>query len=104
MSKISDEALLTQLGFSPNEGILTDLKRVISSTSGYEDIKKHIVTLNETIKSYGSHIGLSSSSNYFKIKNADYSKEHIEKWANKYKVSLIKVANSNTYYIAGKES
>jgi hypothetical protein len=103
MSKISDEALLTQLGFNPHEGVLADLKRVISSTTGYDEIKKHIVTLNETIKSYGSYIGLSSSSNYFKIKNANYSQEQIEKWADKHKVSLIKVSNSDTYYIAGKE-
>ena len=104
MSKISDEALLTQLGFNLNVGVLADLKRVIKSTAGYEEIKNHIVTLNDTIKSYGSHISLSSSSNYFKIKHANSSQEHIEKWADKYKVSLIKASNSDTYYIAGKES
>jgi hypothetical protein len=105
MSNITDEALLTQLGFNPNDGILADLKRVSRATSGFEEIKRHLVSLQEKIKHYGAYIGISSSSNYIKIKNATANNDilsEIEHWADKYKVRLIR--SSNNYYIAGKES
>jgi len=106
MAQLSDEAVLTQLGFNPNETILSQFKKVVETTPGFDELKKHIITLNNRIKHYGGHIGLSSSSNYLKIKNARSSnelQEEIELWAKKHKVSLIKSGNSNHYYIEGKQ-
>ncbi len=105
MSKISHEALLTQLGFRPNKQILNDLRRVLKSLSSSQDIIKHLVVLNDKIKHYGSSITLSSTTNYFKIKIPNPSQElqsEIDRWADKYKVKLIKTTDSNNYYIAGR--
>ncbi len=104
MSKISAEALLVQLGYNPNNSILSNLKQIIAKTPGFEEIQKHIISLNEKLRPYGAFIGLSNSSNYLKIKTSHSSAElekEIEAWAQKYKVALIK--SQDHYYIAGKE-
>ncbi len=105
MSQLSAEALLVQLGYNPNSSILSNLKQIIAKTPGFEEIQKHIITLNDKLKPYGAFIGFSNSSNYLKIKTNHASiaaEQEIEAWAQKYKVALIK--SYDHYYIAGKEA
>jgi len=105
MNELNEEAILRQLGYNPNDSILNQFQKVINSTPGFNELKRSIIALNEKIKHYGGFIGLSSSTNYLKIKNVTSSpqtKEIIDQWAKKHKVSLIKSANNN-YYIEGKQ-
>ena len=105
MKNLSDDALLTQLGYQPNEALKKKLESVIKNTKGFENIKPHLLALHDNIKIYDGLVALSSSHDFFKIKNENYSKvadEYIHKWANKYKVSLQKIEGKNTYYILGQ--
>ncbi len=107
MKNLTDEALLTQLGYQPNDGTQEKLKLIIKKTKGYDDIKKHLLALNDNLKPHDSFVALSSSHDFFKIKNENASKEaeeYIHKWAEKYKVNLLKVAGKETYYITGVEA
>jgi hypothetical protein len=93
MGNVTDEALLVQLGYTQSNGMMETLKQTIKNTHGYESIKKHIVSLQETLKPYGSFIAISSSQNIFKIKNegkSEVARELIHKWSEKYKVLWIK--------------
>ena len=107
MKNLTDEALLTQLGYTATNGIQEKLKLVIQKTSGYEDIKKHLLALHDYLRPHNSFVALSSTEDFFKIKNENNSQEaseYIHKWADKYKVSLAKVAGKETYYITGQVS
>ncbi len=104
------EAILTQLGYGVSENSLAQLQRVIDNTRNFEYIEKHLISLNETLKAHFSFIALSSSKDYFKIKNEapsqelrDEVDEIIKKWATKYKIEIQKVDGKDTYYIIGKE-
>lgn len=106
MKNLTDEALLTQLGYTPTSGTEEKLKLIIQKTKGYEDIKKHLLALHDNLRAHDSFVALSSSHDYFKIKNEKASKEadaYIHKWADKYKVNLQKVEGKETYYITGQE-
>ncbi len=105
MGKVTDEALLVQLGYRESESVMDSLKRIIKNTHGYDSLKKHILSLHDTLKPYGSFIAISSSSDFFKIKNETNSpaaREIIEKWSEKYKVNLSQVSGKNAYYIKGQ--
>jgi hypothetical protein len=105
MGNVTDEALLVQLGYTQSNGMMETLKQTIKNTHGYESIKKHIVSLQETLKPYGSFIAISSSQNIFKIKNegkSEVARELIHKWSEKYKVTLDKVSGKEAYYIKGQ--
>jgi hypothetical protein len=107
MKNLSDEALLTQLGYTPTTGTQEKLKLIIQKTEGYEDIKKHLLALHDNLKHHNSFVALSSSHDFFKIKNEDGSQEaeeYIQKWASKYRVNLQKVEGKETYYIIGQEA
>ena len=104
MGNVTDEALLVQLGYTEPQGMMETLKQIIKNTHGYESIKKHIVSLQEALKPYGSFVAISSSQNFFKIKNESNSavaQELIQKWSEKYKVNLDKVSGKESYYIKG---
>ncbi len=106
MKNLTDEALLMQLGYRTNDGAQEQLKKIIHQTSGYADIKKHLLALHDNLKHHNSFVSLSSSQDFFKIKNENNSQEattYIEKWAKKYKVELQKVAGKETYYIIGQK-
>lgn len=106
MKDLSDEALLTQLGYVPNTGTQEKLQQIIEKTEGYEDIKKHLLALNDNLKHHDSFVAISSSHDFFKIKNETNSQEadeYIHKWAKKYRVNLLKVAGKETFYITGQE-
>jgi hypothetical protein len=104
MSNVTDEALLVQLGYTQTNGMMETLKEIIKNTHGYESIKKHIMSLQETLKPYGSFIAVSSTQNLFKIKNESNSTvafDLIQQWAKRYKVRLQKAESAETYYIQG---
>ena len=105
---LSKEAILIQLGFKETETTLKELDNIIKTTNEFYKISKHIIDLNEQLKHYSSFISMSSSYEYFKIKNMKESLDDIDevnsiilKWANKYKVELKKVDNKETFYILG---
>ncbi len=102
------QAILTQLGYSVSENTLAQLERVIANTVGFEHVEKHLITLHDALKPYYSFVALSSTKDYFKIKNeahdtemVDEVNEMITKWATKYKITLEKVPYKNTYYVIG---
>lgn len=105
---ISNEGLLTQLDYNVDENSLNQLENIIKNTPGFENIKKHIISLNDHLKHLDSYVAMSNSNPYFKIKidtnNEKFineAKEIIEKWAEKYKINLQKVEGKETYYILG---
>ena len=104
------DAMLTQLGYKPNEALLTQLKTIEANTPGYEKIQKHIMDLHDHLKVDNAYVALSNSNNYFKIKiessTPEIAKEAHEKvvhFSGKFKVKVQKVENKETYYIIGFE-
>lgn len=102
------EAMLTQLGYVPNNAMLEQLQRIEENTSGYEKIQKHIMDLHDHLKVDGSYIAMSNSNDFFKIKVeapspelAEEAHEKIQHFSEKYKVAINKLENKNTYYILG---
>ncbi len=110
MRNLSVEAFITLLGHSINKGTKDKVNRIIANTKGFEQIKKHIVHLNDTLRAHKSYVTLSNSYDYFKIKTKASSPEivkstHqiIQNWAQKYKIEIKKSLNKNTYYIIGQQ-
>jgi hypothetical protein len=102
------QAILTQLGYSVTPKSEAQLECVINNTVGFEHIEKHLLALHDALKVHHSFVALSSNKDYFKIKNeatdADLLAEVNElilKWAAKFKITLEKVPNKNTYYVIG---
>ena len=102
------EAMLTQLGYVPNDALIQQLQKIEESTSGYEKIKKHILDLHDHLKVDGSYIAMSNSNNFLKIKIdalspelAQEAHEKIRHFSEKFKVNVEKLQNKETYYILG---
>ncbi|SFV75626.1 hypothetical protein MNB_SM-3-1041 [hydrothermal vent metagenome] len=103
------DAMLRQLGYTPNEALLKQLERIEKNTAGYEKIQKHIMDLHDHLKVDGSFVALSNSQDYFKIKIEAPSKEleaeaheQVKRFSEKYKITVKKLDNhKNTYYIIG---
>lgn len=102
------EAILTQLGYVPNNALVQQLQRIEENTTGYEKIQKHIMDLHDHLKVDGSYIAMSNSNDFFKIKVeapspeiAQEAHEKIQHFSEKYKVVINKLDNKNTYYILG---
>lgn len=105
---MTNEELLVQLGYTVNDAVLSQLEKVKDNTKNFEKIQKHIVDLNDALKVNSSHIALSNSQDYLKIKIEvecndiiAEAKEKISHWSDKYKVELEKVQGKDTYYILG---
>lgn len=105
------EALLTQFGYSVTQNSLDQVNAIIKNTKGFEQVQRHLVSLNDKLKNYLGFVGLSGSKNYFKIKNTSLDEEvrkmveeMIIKWSQKYKITVQKVPNKETYYIIGYEN
>lgn len=105
---MTHEAILNQLGYTPNEALSLQLSRIEGNTAGYEKIIKHILDLHEALKTDESYVALSNSNDYFKIKidstgeiSAADALKKINHFADKYKVTLQKVDGKPTYYILG---
>ena len=102
------EAMLTQLGYAPNEALLKQLEDIENNTKGYEKIQKHIMDLNDHLKVNNSYVALSNSNNYFKNKiesnTPELSKEahaKVQHFSVKFKINIEKVDKKETYYIIG---
>ncbi len=102
------DAMLTQLGYVPNDALLNQLERIEKNTAGYEKIQKHIMDLNDHLKVDDSYVAMSNSNDYFKIKiestspeMAEEAHEKIQHFSEKYKVTVEKVDKKETYYIIG---
>lgn len=103
-----NDALLTQLGYTVTKSAQAQIQKVIDNTFGFEHVEKHLIALHDALKAHISCVALSSSKDYFKIKNeaiGDEMKnevvEMIERWSQKYKIEIEKVPNKNTYYVKG---
>ena len=102
------DAMLTQLGYAPNEALLQQLQRIESNTQGYEKIRKHIMDLHDTLKVDNSFVAMSNTNDYFKIKIespspeiAKEAHEKVKRFSEKFKVAVNKLDNKETYYIVG---
>ena len=102
------DAMLKQLGYSPNEALLSQLEKIENNTTGYEKIQKHIMDLHDHLKVDGSFIALSNSEDYFKVKVEAFSPElaqeaheKIKHFSDKFKITLKKLDKKETYYIIG---
>ncbi len=102
------EAMLTQLGYAPNGALLSQLERIETNTAGYEKIQKHIMDLHDHLKVDDSYVAMSNSNDCFKIKVesktpeiAAEAHEKIRHFSDKFKVTVDKLDNKETYYIVG---
>jgi len=102
------DAMLTQLGYKPNEALLSQLKKIEDNTVGYEKIQKHIMDLHDHLKVDNAYVALSNSNDFFKIKIeshtpeiAQEAHEKVTHFSNKFKVKVQKVEKKETYYIIG---
>ena len=102
------EAILTQLGYVPNDALKIQLKNIQENTPGYDKIEKHILDLNEHLKVNNAYVALSNSTNHLKIKVdsptpelAEEAHDKIKHFSEKYKVDIKKLENKETYYILG---
>ena len=105
---MNNEAILKQLGYAPNEALLSQFDRIVNNTKSFEKIQKHILDLHEHLKVDDSHVAMSNSEDYFKIKieapspeRTEEAIEKVEHFADKFKVDLKQVAGKNTFYIIG---
>jgi len=105
---MNNEAMLKQLGYAPNEALLAQIETIVKNTKAFDKIQKHIFDLHDHLKVDDSHIAMSNSENYFKIKveapSPERTEEALEKinhFADKYKVALQQVSGKNTFYILG---
>ena len=102
------DAMLTQLGYAPNDALLSQLEKIENNTIGYEKIRKHIMDLHDSLKIDNSFVAMSNSNDYFKIKVealvpelVEEAHEKIKRFSDKFKVTLNKLENKDTYYIIG---
>ena len=102
------DAMLTQLGYVPNDALVQQLQRIEKNTVGYEKIQKHIMDLHDHLKVDGSFVAMSNSVDSFKIKIesnspelAQEAHEKIQHFSDKFKVTVNKLDNKETYYIVG---
>ena len=105
------DAMLTQLGYAPNDALMSQLERIEKNTTGYEKIQKHIMDLHDHLKVDGSFVALSNSEDVFKIKIeasspelTEEAHEKVRRFSEKFKVSLRKLDKKETYYISGFEN
>ncbi|NCO01231.1 MAG: hypothetical protein GW906_05335 [Epsilonproteobacteria bacterium] len=105
------EAMLTQLGYAPNNALLNQLQKIEANTAGYEKIRKHIMDLHDALKVDGSFVAMSNTNDYFKIKVeapspeiAEEAHEKIRHFSDKFKVKIDKLSDKEAYYIVGFDS
>ncbi|WP_321778918.1 hypothetical protein [Sulfurimonas sp.] len=102
------DAMLTQLGYAPNSALLSQLERIENNTAGYEKIRKHIMDLHDHLKIDGSYVAMSNTNDCFKIKIeapsseiAQEAHEKVKHFSDKFKITVNKLDNKETYYIVG---
>lgn len=105
------DAMLTQLGYVPNDALLSQLEKIEKNTNGYEKIQKHIMDLHDHLKVNAAYVALSNSNDYFKIKIdsitpelKEEAQEKVQRFSEKFKIKVEKLKDKETYYIVGFES
>jgi hypothetical protein len=105
---MQSSAVLNQLGYTPNNMLIEQLKRIKENTVGYEKIEKHIMDLHDTLKPVGGYVAMSNTNDYLKVKIEQPSAalkeeayEKIEHFSEKFKVELQKIDGKDTFYIIG---
>ncbi len=102
------DAMLTQLGYTPNEALVKQLQEIEDNTPGYEKIQKHIMDLHDHLKVNSAYVALSNSKSHFKVKIesptpelAAEAHEKVVHFSEKFKVEINKLDKKETYYIVG---
>jgi len=106
---LTAEAVLTQLGHTTNEQSIAQMQSIIDNTQGFEKFSKHLPALVDALAIEKGFLTMSNSVNHLKIKcEADSNADNLSaftdlvmRWAEKYKLTLQKVADKNIYYIQG---
>ncbi len=105
---MQNDAILVQLGYVPNNALIQQLNRIEENTVGYDKIKKHIMDLHNHLKVDDAYVAMSNSNDCFKIKIeskspelAQEAHEKIDHFSQKFKVTVHKLENKETYYIVG---
>jgi hypothetical protein len=105
---MTNDAILKQFGYTATQSAMAQLEKVKNNTNGFDYVEKHLITLHDQLQSHLSYVALSSSKDYFKIKNEALEpaivkdvNEMILKWSQKYKIEIEKVPNKETYYVLG---
>lgn len=107
--ELSNEAILTQLGYRVNEQNLKQIETILKNTQGLQKFLPHLPSFSDALAIEKAFISMSNSHPYLKIKceedrssnNLANFLELLEHWATKYKLKLQKVENKETYYIIG---
>ena len=109
MVHLETEGFLIQLGYPANEANKEKLHKVIQNTKGFEQIERHLIQLNDTLKSAKAYVTLSNNKDLLKIKKDTESEEYdrlideiVQNWAQKYKVALQYHPQNKIYYIQGR--
>lgn len=107
---MQSEAMLIQLGYTPNETLIDQFRTIKSKTKDYEKIEKHVMDLHDQLKVNNAYVAMSNSTEHLKIKIEatepaiiDEANKKIQHFSEKYKVTLEKLPNKETYYILGFE-
>ena len=102
------DAMLTQLGYTPNDALIKQLKEIEENTPGYEKIQKHIMDLHDHLKVNSAYVALSNSNSHFKIKIesptlalAEEAHKKVEHFSEKFKININRLEKKETYYILG---
>jgi hypothetical protein len=102
------DAMLTQLGYTPNDALVKQLEEIEGNTPGYDKIQKHIMDLHDHLKVNNAYVALSNSNNHFKIKIesptpelAEEAHEKVQHFSEKFKITINKLDKKETYYILG---
>ena len=110
MTIINTDAVLTKLGYIPNDTLRLQLQKIAKNTQGYEKIIKHVLDLHDALQVDKAYVAMSNSNDFLKIKietdsteMKEEALEKIERFKEKYKVTLRKVEGKDTYYIIGFE-
>lgn len=105
---LESEAVLKQLGYTPTEALLGQLKRAEANTPGYEKIQKHLLDLHEQLKVDDSYVALANSADQFKIKieapsdeRCEEALEKVYRFSHKYKVALEAVQGKKLFHVTG---
>lgn len=108
---MNTEGLLNQFGYTVTPNSVEQIERIVGNTKGFENVERHLIALNDKLKNHLGFVGLSGSKDYFKIKNTSPDKsvrkmveEMILQWSEKFKITIEKVPNKDTYYVIGYES
>ena len=105
---MTNDAILKQLDYTVTDSALAQVQKVKSNTHGFDYVEKHLIALHDQLKAHLSYVALSSTKDFFKIKNVAKGEEMIAevnemiaRWSEKFKIDLEKVSGKYTYYVLG---